>query len=96
MFRKLLILVGILLICSPIYADTYVDGYYRKDGTYVQPHYRSSPNSTEYDNYSTKGNYNPYTGKEGTKNPDNDGYSGSYNPYGSSSKKNNNENNGGW
>jgi hypothetical protein len=22
-------------------ADTYVDGYFRKDGTYVQPHYRA-------------------------------------------------------
>lgn len=32
-------------------ADTYVDGYYRKDGTYVQPHTRSSPNSQRYDNY---------------------------------------------
>lgn len=42
-----------------------VRGYVRKDGTYVAPHYRSSPNSTKSDNYSTRGNYNPYTGKPG-------------------------------
>jgi len=34
---------------------------------YVQPHYRSSPNNTKSDNWSTYGNVNPYTGKVGTK-----------------------------
>lgn len=58
-------------------ADTFVRGYYRKDGTYVQPHYRSSPNSTTLDNWSTKGNVNPYTGKQGTRNPDGYGYDNS-------------------
>ena len=60
------ILVGILLVnvCS---ADVAVKGYYRSDGTYVKPHYRSNPNSYKTDNWSTKGNYNPYTGKKGTK-----------------------------
>jgi hypothetical protein len=29
----------------------------------------SSPNGTETDNYSTKGNVNPVIGKEGTKDP---------------------------
>jgi hypothetical protein len=55
-----------LLLGSPLTADVKVKGYYRKDGTYVAPHYRSSPNSTSADNWSTKGNVNPYTGKEGT------------------------------
>lgn len=45
----------------------HVKGYTRKDGTYVAPHERTSPNHTKNDNYSTKGNVNPYTGKEGTK-----------------------------
>jgi len=46
-----------------------VKGYYRpKSGTYVQPHYRSSPNRNKFDNWSTKGNYNPYSGKSGTRN----------------------------
>jgi len=44
-----------------------VKGYTRKDGTYVQPHNRSAPDGNFNNNWSTKGNVNPYTGKEGTK-----------------------------
>lgn len=47
----------------------YTHGYTRKDGTYVQPHYSTNPNSTKLDNWSTKGNTNPYTGKSGTVDP---------------------------
>ena len=43
-----------------------VSGYYRSDGTYVNSYYRTAPNSTNHDNFSTKGNVNPYTGKYGT------------------------------
>lgn len=43
--------------------NIHVRGYFRKDGTYVKPHYRSDPNGTVNDNWSTKGNVNPYTGK---------------------------------
>ncbi len=46
-----------------------VSGYVKKDGTYVAPHYRSSPNRSTLDNYSTRGNYNPYTGQAGKKDP---------------------------
>lgn len=46
-----------------------VRGYTRKDGTYVAPHRATNPNSTKLDNWSTKGNTNPYTGKEGTVDP---------------------------
>nr|MBI3611673.1 hypothetical protein [Nitrospirota bacterium] len=42
----------------------------RRDGSYVEGHRRSGPNSTQRDNYSTKGNVNPYTGKSGTKEAD--------------------------
>jgi len=49
--------------------DTHVNGYTRKDGTYVQPHYRTAPNNTSSDNYSTRGNTNPYTGEPGYKDP---------------------------
>ena len=31
--------------------DVYVNGYYRKDGTYVRPHYRSAPDSHKWNNY---------------------------------------------
>ncbi len=60
--------------------STYVNGYTKSNGTYVQGHYRSSQNSTNHDNYSTSGNYNPYTGSAGSRAKD---YStGAYN-YGS-------------
>lgn len=45
--------------------DVWVNGYTRKDGTYVQGHYRTKPNHTKNDNYSTIGNINPYTGELG-------------------------------
>jgi len=44
-------------------------GYTNRNGTYVQPHQQTNPNSTQRDNYGTKGNYNPYTGKTGTRQP---------------------------
>lgn len=49
-------------------ADSLVHGHVRKDGTYVAPHYRSKPDSTAINNYSTSPNVNPYTGKTGTVN----------------------------
>lgn len=67
--KALFLGIFISIAASSLFADTYVNGYYKKDGTYVAPHYRSSPNSSTYDNWSTKGNTNPYTGKKGTKDP---------------------------
>lgn len=57
--------------------DVLVKGYVKRDGTYVAPHYRTQPDNNPYNNYSTKGNINPYTGKTGTVSPYNDGSSGS-------------------
>jgi len=44
-----------------------VGGYAKGNGTYVAPSHATNPNGTRSDNYSTKGNVNPYTGKAGTK-----------------------------
>jgi hypothetical protein len=33
-------------------ADTYINGYIRDDGTYVEPHFRSDRNDSKYDNRS--------------------------------------------
>ena len=67
-------------------ADVYVRGYTRKDGTYVRPHYRSSPDNSYNNNWSVRPNINPYTGQRGTKSPtwnDRPPSSGSNtNPYG--------------
>jgi hypothetical protein len=46
-------------------ADVSVHGYYRRNGTYVQPYHRSAPDGTVTNNYSFRGNVNPYTGKVG-------------------------------
>ena len=48
---------------------TRVKTYTKKDGTQVQSHQRTTANSKKSDNWSTKGNTNPNTGKKGTKNP---------------------------
>ncbi|PKN52829.1 MAG: hypothetical protein CVU55_06310 [Deltaproteobacteria bacterium HGW-Deltaproteobacteria-13] len=46
-----------------------IRGYVKKNGTYVAPSHATNLNHSKYDNWSTKGNVNPYTGKEGTKDP---------------------------
>lgn len=47
------------------YNTTSVSGYYRSNGTHVQSHVRTMPNSTNWDNFSTRGNSNPFTGSTG-------------------------------
>lgn len=51
-------------------SDHSVTGYTRSNGTYVQSSHATNPDSTKNNNYSTKGNLNPYTGKYGTKSRD--------------------------
>lgn len=68
-----LVVVGLLHICA-LSAQVnpqshYVNGYVRKNGTYVQPHHRTNPNSTINDNYTTYPNVNPYTGTQGRIKP---------------------------
>jgi hypothetical protein len=46
-----------------------VNGFVRRDGTYVAPHQRTNPDSNVYNNWSTKGNVNPYTGQAGRVDP---------------------------
>ncbi len=49
------------------YESQNTSGYINKDGTYVAPYFKSKPNSSINDNWSTKDNRNPYTGKKGSK-----------------------------
>ncbi len=44
-----------------------VNGHVTKNGTYVQPHRATNPDGVKTNNWSYKGNVNPYTGQEGTK-----------------------------
>jgi hypothetical protein len=48
-------------------ADVHVRGYWKQNGTYVQPHWRSNPDGNVYNDWSTYPNVNPHTGKIGTK-----------------------------
>ena len=61
------------------YNTTTVSGYTRSNGTYVQSHVRTMPNTTNWDNFSTKGNSNPFTGSTGYRARD---YSSSAYNYG--------------
>lgn len=77
----LTLLAAALVVLSPtLSAQVRVNGYWKKNGTYVAPHYRSSPNSNPYDNYSTRGNFNPYTGQRGTVSPSPYGRANYYQP----------------
>ena len=47
----LLLMLGLML--APVWAgDVFVNGYTRKDGTYVAPHFRSAPDSSVKNNWS--------------------------------------------
>lgn len=46
-----------------------VRGHVTKRGTYVAPHRQTNPDSRRTNNWSAKGNTNPYTGERGTNDP---------------------------
>lgn len=68
-FSLVVAVILTLSLAGSVEVATRVGGYYRSSGTYVMPHYRTSPNSYRFDNYSSQGNYNPYTGKKGYVSP---------------------------
>jgi hypothetical protein len=68
-----------LVVSVEASAQQRVQGHTRSDGTYVQPYTRSTPNNSYNDNYSTRGNSNPYTGQTGTNSPTYNNRSPSYN-----------------
>lgn len=64
-------------------SSCYVEGYYTRAGTYVSGHYRSCPDSSTANNWSSSGNTNPYTGATGTRDPYGSSSSWSSPSYGS-------------
>jgi hypothetical protein len=54
----------------PTYTSTpavrYQDTYQRSNGTIVTGHYKTESNNTNWDNFSTRGNTNIYTGQMGS------------------------------
>ena len=83
MKKIFIILLGVIVLGSSVALsfaqDVYVRGYYRRDGTYVRPHYRTRPDGNLWNNYSTRGNINPYTGKRGYVDPWGSSYGSRFN-----------------
>jgi hypothetical protein len=67
--KKYFFIALMLSVDTSALASKHVNGYTKRDGTYVAPHHRSDPNRTQRDNYFSKPNVNPYNGKRGTKEP---------------------------
>ena len=68
--RATIIGLGLCLVASAAMAqDVLHQGYVTRNGTYVAPHYQTRPDGNPFNNYSTQGNVNPYTGQAGTVNP---------------------------
>ncbi|HCC53468.1 MAG TPA: hypothetical protein DEQ20_00865 [Desulfobulbaceae bacterium] len=65
--KTAIIIAAVLITATTTFAADSVRGYTRRDGTYVQPHMRSDPNQRRYDNFSSQGNTNPYTGERGSE-----------------------------
>lgn len=73
-FCVLLLLLNIFLVLPSLCtaqsvnsSSRYQRGYVKKDGTYVQGHYKTRSNRTNHDNYSTQSNINPYTNRKGER-----------------------------
>jgi hypothetical protein len=54
-------------VSTTAWSDDSVRGHMRRDGTYVAPHHRTDQNQYRFDNYSSQGNTNPYTGQRGSQ-----------------------------
>lgn len=65
--KKLLVALIVASVSSLAAADNYVRPYVKNDGTFVEGHYKSAPDRNPYNNYSTQGNSNPYTGQQGSR-----------------------------
>ena len=74
--KKLVVcfVLAVFALCMgprPVLAQgVYVRGYVRGDGTYVQPHWRSVPDHSPYNNWGYPGNINPFTGRTAGGNAD--------------------------
>ena len=74
--KQLLLLIAFFLswqisICQTNPRHVYVKPHTKSNGTQVPGHHRTAPNNTNKDNFTTKPNVNPYTGKPGYIKPDN-------------------------
>ena len=62
--KKIMLATAALVMLGFSQADADgVRGHIRKDGTYVGPHLRTSPDRNPYNNYNFPRNYNPNIGR---------------------------------
>lgn len=69
--KKVLLALAVAALAVPALAQSqhYVQPYVTRDGTFVQGHMQTNPDSNPFNNWSAQGNTNPYTGQAGTVNP---------------------------
>ena len=68
--KKMILTAAIGFLTSMSFAQQkviQVSGYLKTNGTYVEPHVRTAPDRSFDNNWTTKGNVNPYNGNVGTK-----------------------------
>ena len=73
----MILALGLILATGAVGAGTrnphqsayasHVDGYSKRNGNRVAPSNRSRADGSKTNNFSSKGNVNPYTGRAGTK-----------------------------
>ena len=65
------IVAALLLTMPPAHAQgsTTRRGYVTRNGVQVPPSRQTRPDGSKFNNWSTKGNTNPYTGRAGTVDP---------------------------
>ncbi len=63
----LIAIIGVLGSASAQARSVHVRAYVRPAGTVVMPHLRTERDARFWNNWSTKGNVNPYTGRPGTR-----------------------------
>lgn len=68
LIRSIMTVVTVLSFSLPAIAETNVRGYYRRDGTYVQPHTRSDANAYQWDNRSYTPSQPAYNSSYGSTN----------------------------
>jgi hypothetical protein len=82
--KTLVTVIALLAVTATAASAGSVNGYTKSNGTYVAPYYRSAPDTTVQNNYSFKGNSDPYNGNTGTNSYSHDLTSPAFNgtPYG--------------
>jgi hypothetical protein len=69
--KTLAMLIGLGLAAGGTAAQSshYVKPHVTRNGTYVEGHQQTNPDSSRLNNWSSQGNINPYTGQAGTVDP---------------------------